>query len=234
MSLDRPGRLVVFEGIDGLGKSTQLRRMANRLRAAGLPVRTSREPTDGPWGTELRASARADRLGLDEELHLLRLDRRHHVDACLRPWLAAGDIVLLDRCHWSTAAYQGARGADPAALLREFDAFFPAPDRVYLFDAPVEVALARIHGRDGTPDAFEEAGNLARIRAIYHTIDAPGRVLIPADQAPDLIEALLWKDLTSHILRPWGCVDATACPWPGSACIVPDCALAALCPCADP
>src|SRR6266550_1777 len=112
-----PGFLLVLEGIDGAGKSTLLHKLAEYCAGRGLAVVVSKEPTDGPWGRKLRESAQSGRLSLEEELELFLKDRAEHVKGLILPALSEGKVVLLDRYYLSTAAYQGARGADPVRIL---------------------------------------------------------------------------------------------------------------------
>jgi len=169
------GLLVAFEGIDGSGKSTQLARTAARLRDAGHPVHATREPSDGPEGRRIRAAAASgEALSAEEERALFVADRRRHVDAEIAPALAAGRLVLCDRYTLSTVAYQGARGLDPAALLAEAESAFPWPDLALVFDLAPEPALERIRARGRPLEArFEEPGFLARVRAVFRSLDRP-------------------------------------------------------------
>ncbi len=129
------GLLIAIEGIDGAGKSTLARRLATTLEAAGARVVLSKEPTNGPWGTQLRQSAATGRLSADEEAELLIRDRHEHVDTLIAPALARGDIVILDRYFPSMLAYQGAAGL-PLDDLLERNAFAPRPDVLLLLDLP--------------------------------------------------------------------------------------------------
>ena len=127
------GKLIVFEGVDGGGKSTQLRRAAAALRARGLDILETGEPTKGLWGRKIREMARTtDRVPRETELAWFIKDRREHMRDTVGPALAAGRIVLCDRSYFSTVAYQGARGFDPAKLLAESQAEFGRPDLVLL------------------------------------------------------------------------------------------------------
>jgi dTMP kinase len=162
-----PGWLVVVEGIDGAGKSTVLRRLAEHCSLRRLPSVLSAEPTRGPWGMKLRRSMAEGRLSLDEELSLFLKDRAEHVENVIRPALAAGKTVLLDRYYISTAAYQGARGADPGAILRENERFAPKPDLVLLLDFDPEGGLGRVRARGDTPNTFEELEQLRTVRRIF-------------------------------------------------------------------
>lgn len=166
----RRGRLVVFEGIDGAGKSTTLRNVASSLAAGTTEVVCSREPTDGPWGQRIRASARVGRPSPEVELDWFLRDREQHAAEVISPALERGAWVLLDRYYLSTVAYQGARGLDPKELL-ERHRHLPKPDLVLLFDLPVFEAMTRLRGREGGPDAFEREKDLQRIRANFLAID---------------------------------------------------------------
>jgi dTMP kinase len=159
--------LIVLEGIDGTGKSTQSRMLAEWFRGQGREVVASREPTDGPHGRRLRESAASGRLSPEEELELFLRDRREHVDTLIAPALAAGKVVILDRYYFSTMAYQGARGFDPAEIRRRNEAFAPLPDHLFVLDLDLDTALSRIGTRGDTANAFEARESLARCREIF-------------------------------------------------------------------
>lgn len=161
---------IVLEGIDGTGKSTQARRLAEWFRSRGREVVTSREPTDGPWGTRLRESAAAGRLSADEELRYFLKDRRQHVDELIRPSLEAGKVVILDRYYFSTMAYQGARGFDPGEIRIKNEAFAPVPDHLFILDLDVDTALERVGARGDTANEFERRDALQKCREIFLTL----------------------------------------------------------------
>ena len=183
-SLDS-GLLVVIEGIDGTGKSTLARQLAERLEQAGECVVLSREPTQGRYGRRLRDSAIAGRLAPAEELELFMADRREHVDGLILPSLRSGKLVILDRYYFSTAAYQGARGFDWHRILVENEQFAPDPDVLIFLDLSVEESLKRIHGRGESTDSFEQAGALERVHDIYHSllVQRPGTVWLDARES---------------------------------------------------
>lgn len=161
------GLFIVIEGIDGTGKSTHARRLAEKFLAQGRQVVLSREPTDGPWGTKLRASAATGRLSAADELEYFLNDRREHVEATIAPALAAGKVVVLDRYYFSTMAYQGARGFDPSKIRRLNEVFAPVPDLLLILDLEVDKALQRIGSRGDTANEFEQRENLQRCREIF-------------------------------------------------------------------
>ncbi len=184
------GSLIVFEGIDGAGKSTQVARLAEALEARGRRVVRSAEPTRGRYGAQLRASMAQGRLQPQEELDLFILDRRDHVEGLIEPALGRGDVVILDRYYFSTVAYQGARGFDPAALLALNTDFAPPPDLLLLLDLDPERGLTRIReDRKEAPDAFEVPELLVRSRRIFLDLAAstPGAHVLDACEDPDAL-----------------------------------------------
>jgi len=187
---------IVIEGIDGTGKSTQAKRLADHLTSQGKTVILSREPTDGPWGTLLRNSASTGRLSPEEELETFLKDRRQHVEEKIAPALAAGHTVILDRYYFSTMAYQGARGFDPQEIRRKNEAFAPIPDLLLILDLDVDTAIERIGVRGDTANEFEQLANLARCREIFLTLkDEPFARIIPTDSGPDEVTRRILKSL---------------------------------------
>lgn len=182
---DGQGVLVAFEGIDGAGKTTQVARLAEALRAAGEEVVTSKEPTNGPWGRKIRESAATGRLPLEEELEAFIQDRIEHVAHTILPALQEGKIVLLDRYFYSTIAYQGARGADPEELDRKMRAIAPTPDVVYVLDLEPRTALARIQTRDGAPNEFEKVESLEQVRSVFKRLEEKHREIFEIDGSDD-------------------------------------------------
>ena len=170
---NHPGFLLVIEGIDGAGKSTIVQRLAGHCRARGGICVTSREPTNGPHGAALRQSAKTGRLSLAEELELFIADRTEHVTTLIAPALARGEIVILDRYYFSSAAYQGARGADPVEIIARNEAFAPVPNLVLLLDIDPLGGTGRILHRGDQPDDFEAVTYLARVRDIFLALPQP-------------------------------------------------------------
>lgn len=180
------GLFIVIEGIDGTGKSTQAQRLGDWFASQGREVVLSREPTAGPWGKKVRESAATGRLAPEEELQYFLNDRRQHVEELITPSLAAGKVVILDRYYFSTMAYQGARGFDPAEIRRSNEAFAPVPDLLLIMDLDVDQALIRIGVRGDTANEFEKRGNLERCREIFLSLaDEPFARLIPTAGSPD-------------------------------------------------
>jgi dTMP kinase len=160
--------LIVFEGIDGSGKSTQARRLLRKLRAQGYETVLFREPTRGNWGRMIRRMAkRAGSLTPEEELDLFVKDRKENVRRNLCPALAAKKIVILDRYYFSTVAYQGARGISPTRIRRLNERFAAKPDLVFILDIGASRGLGRIHGRKKKDLLFERERYLRRVRRIF-------------------------------------------------------------------
>ncbi|APO95522.1 dTMP kinase [Xanthomonas vesicatoria] len=180
------GLLIAIEGIDGAGKTTLARNLATTLEAAGARVKSSKEPTNGHWGTQLRQSAATGRLSADEEAELLIRDRHEHVETLIAPALARGEIVILDRYFPSMVAYQGAAGLPLDALL-ERNAFAPRPDVLLLLDLPPPTGLARIRARGDAPNHFETQDNLERCRAIFNALQLPGKQVLDASANADSV-----------------------------------------------
>ena len=185
---------VTFEGIEGAGKSTQLRKLAAHLHQRGISPLETREP----GGTAAGSAIRQLLLGADavpltpvSELLLLCADRAQHIAETIRPALAAGQLVLCDRFSDSTIAYQGhGRGLD-LTMVRTMDAAARDgvwPDVTFLLDCPVEDGLRRAAARHSVSDRFERetVSFHERIRAGFQSIATadPGRV-VTIDAAAD-------------------------------------------------
>jgi len=157
-----PPLFITFEGIDGSGKSTHLKRAAEWLARHGVACRQTHEPGGTPLGDALRLLFLDRRWGaLDGTVELLMLfaSRRQHLLEVIEPALAAGEIVLCDRFTDSTRAYQGSGRGVPLELIEQIDLLATGgrrPDRTLLFDLPAAAARARRHG--GRPGEPGEAG----------------------------------------------------------------------------
>jgi len=152
---------ITFEGLDGSGKSTHLRRAAAGLAERGIPHLVTHEPGGTPLGDSLRAVFLDRRWGTMDgvvELLLVFASRRQHLLEVIEPALAAGQHVLCDRFTDSTRAYQGYGRGVPLAMIDQVDRLATAgrrPDRTLLFDLPAAAARARGHSpsRQGRGEA---------------------------------------------------------------------------------
>lgn len=201
------GLFVVFEGGDGAGKSTQVARLVEALRAEGHDTVRTREPGGTPLGETLRGLVLDPAHGpLDArtEALLFAAARAAHVAQLIRPALAAGRTVVCDRFADSSAAYQGAGrglGVDRVAELNAWAAAGLVPDLTVLLDVPAGTGRARREARDGTPgdrletepDAFHDANREAFLELAAR---APERYLVldatrPAGEIADAVRARL-------------------------------------------
>jgi dTMP kinase len=203
------GLFVTFEGGEGSGKSTQLARLAARLRARGLEPLVTREP----GGTALAEGIRdllldpARRPGAMSEALLMEAARAELVANLVRPALAAGRVVLCDRYDDSTLAYQGAgRGLDPGllALLNRAATGGLVPALTLLYDVPPEVGLARRERAAGETNRLdrEPADFHLRVRRCFLDLAAaaPERwVVLDATAPPDELERLGWAALEKRL-----------------------------------
>lgn len=167
-----PGILIAFEGIDGTGKSTQVKMLAQRLAALGFDVIATREPTDGQFGRKIReVFVNRNEITPEEELELFIKDRREHVKELIEPALAAGKIVLTDRYYLSTAAYQGAAGQDPEMIMQK-NKFAPRPDLVLLIKLSPAIGIHRIQTmRNEELNDFEQEESLKKVDEIFDTMN---------------------------------------------------------------
>lgn len=166
-----PGLFVTFEGGDGSGKTTQIALFADALKAAGIPVLTTREPGGTELGQELRRLVMHGPEDVDPytEALLYAADRAYHVATLVRPALAGGTVVLEDRYTDSSVAYQGAArrlGAEEVRSLSDWATAGLTPDVTLLFDVDPQVGMQRT---GGDLDRLERSGEQfhERVRESY-------------------------------------------------------------------
>jgi len=157
------GLFISFEGIDGSGKSTQARLLADHLRDAGRDVILTREPGGSPGAEEIRAlvlQGDPDRWSAETEILLFTAARRDHLERTIRPALAAGKVVICDRFADSTRMYQGlSRGDLRGVVDRLHDLMIGVePDLTILIDMDPTEGLSRALSRKGAEERFEDFG----------------------------------------------------------------------------
>jgi dTMP kinase len=165
------GTFITFEGIDGSGKSTQLRMLANFLKQTGCDVLLTREPGGTPVGNRLRAALLDAQEEVDPltELLVFAADRAQHVRRVLRPALESGQVVFSDRYADATAAYQGAgRGFSPELIseIIELATEGLKPDLTLLFDLSVHDSTTRTRRRS---NGKQQGDRLDAENAEFHT-----------------------------------------------------------------
>lgn len=203
---------ITFEGIEGCGKTTQIRLLAERLQQSGMEVLVTREPGGCPIADAIRSillHPDSSALVPRAELLLYAAARAQHVDEVIRPTLSRGSIVLCDRFIDATVAYQGGgRGLDPS-LIASLNALATdglTPDLTLLLDMPVEAGLDRARKRNtSTPeeDRFEQEAiefhcrvrneylQLARQHSRFMVIDAVGSVAAVAERIATAVDSVL-------------------------------------------
>ena len=157
------GAFLSFEGIDGSGKSTQARLLAETLRARGYVVTLTREPGGSAGAEEIRRlvlEGEADRWSTETELLLFTAARRDHLEKTIRPALARGEVVISDRFADSTRIYQGLTRGDLRATVDQLHALMIAtePDLTFLIDIDPALGLSRAVARAGSEMRFEGMG----------------------------------------------------------------------------
>ena len=188
---------ISFEGIDGSGKSTQIKLLADHLHSQGRKVIVTREPGGSTGAEEIRAlvlQGEIDRWSAETELLLFTAARRDHLERTIRPALAAGEIVLCDRFADSTRMYQGLSRGDLRQTVDQLHSLMigTEPDLTVLLDINPALGLTRAKSRHGTEERFEDFGeNLqTRMRQGFLALanDSPDRVkVINGDRAIDSV-----------------------------------------------
>jgi dTMP kinase len=193
---------IVFEGLDGAGKTTQIRLLYDHLRQEGYNVVCLKEPTGGPWGQKIRHLAQHGRRGVPPatELEWFLEDRRQDVEENIRPALARGRIVVLDRYYFSTMAYQGALGCDPEVIRTRNEAFAPSPDLLFLLEISPAEGLQRVQ-QDRKLDDFERLDYLEQVAALFAQMHFPYLRRIPATLKPEAMHARIWQEVQAALAR---------------------------------
>ena len=181
MTLKR-GILVVFEGIDGSGKTTQANLLFEHLKKRGFDVIISKEPTNSIYGKKINKLAQGERSFVKpkDEYRLFINDRKIHVETLIKPALKQKKITILDRYYFSTIAYQGAIGLNPQEIKEENESFAPIPEIVFWLKVPPRVGLRRIQkGRKEKPNLFEREENLKKVDQMFSSLKE--NYIVPID-----------------------------------------------------
>ncbi len=196
------GFFVVFEGLDGAGKTTQIRLLETHLRHAGYSVVSLKEPTDGPWGQKLRQLVHQGRQGIAPatELEWFLQDRREDVERNIRPALAGGQIVLLDRYYFSTMAYQGALGCDPETIRQRHERFAPPPHLLFLLEISPSQGLQRVQEQRQL-DSFERLEYLEQVAAIFAGLHFPYLRRIQATLELQAVHAQICREVRQALAQ---------------------------------
>lgn len=164
------GVLIVIEGIDGAGKTTQTKILCKMLQKNGYPTVCFHEPTDGKWGLKIRDLAINGRhkTSPEEEMNFFIQDRVEDVEENIRPALKDKKVVIMDRYYFSNIAYQSARGLDPKIIEEKNVKIAPKPNLLIILDLTPQASLKRIkEKRNGKPNHFERIKHLQKVRGIF-------------------------------------------------------------------
>ena len=206
------GKFITFEGIDGSGKSTQLRMLTSELRVRGLNVLPTMEPGGTPLGRRLREAflETEENVAPLAELLLFAADRAQHVNFLVKPALEEGKIVVSDRYADATIAYQGAGRGFPETTINQIIELATGglkPDLTLFFDLPIEQALTRTNSRRDAGERKnrmdrETVGFYERVRGAYLTIarDEPERFrVVDASGSTDEIKTIVLKIVSEFL-----------------------------------
>lgn len=173
---------IVFEGIDGTGKSTQIQLLSEYLNDKGISNVTLKEPTDGFFGKQARALSKI-KIEKEKELELFLSDRKENIKQNIIPSIEKGISVIQDRYFYSTIAYQGASGIDINFLVKKNLEFVIIPDIVFILNISVEEAIRRITNLRGDElDNFEKKEKLIIVKSIFDQMNFPEIVRINAER----------------------------------------------------
>jgi dTMP kinase len=204
------GLFITFEGGEGTGKSTQVARLASRVRGAGRQVVVTREPGGSPGAEVIRGllvTGDADRWSPLTEALLVNAARRDHIERIIGPALEAGQIVICDRFADSTRAYQGVAGGVPDQVIAALEAAVLGllrPDVTIVLDLPVAAGLGRAASRADAEGRFEAKGEAfhQRLSEAFLGIAAaePDRcIVIDAAGAPEEVETRIWSHIAPRL-----------------------------------
>jgi dTMP kinase len=206
-------RFITFEGGEGVGKSTQVKRLLVRLNRLGIEAVRTREPGGTPKAEHVRAfilQGRSEAWGPGAEAVLFAAARLDHVNQLIAPSLSTGKWVISDRFHDSTRAYQGLTGGVDGKLIRGLETLAlngHAPDLTFVLDMDPVVAFNRVNARELEP-ALAQSGDRfekedldwhRRLRQAFLDIAAQNQdrcVVLPANQGEDALENEVWDTLT--------------------------------------
>ena len=198
------GKLIVIEGIDGSGKSTCAKNLAEKLNSINIKTIYTFEPTHSHYGAKLRDGMLSEDLDAEEELLLFVKDRKEHIEYMIKPALEEGYFIILDRYFYSSIAYQGAKGIDINRIMNLHKDFIIKPDIVFIFHLPIDIALNRIISKRGIADRFENETYLKKVDKIFYSFNEPFIYHIDTDKDIKIINDELFNILEkSKMLVPY-------------------------------
>jgi len=208
------GQLIVLEGVDGAGTTTHTRLLAQWMESRGLPVKATREPSDGPIGMLLRQiitgrvvvpGIRGPRPPSWSTMALLfAADRLDHIEAEITPNLLDGVTILSDRYDHSSVAYQSITGGgekDVVEWVASLNRFARRPDLTIVLDVPADTARTRRRSRPGASELYDDDELQAQLVAFYRDVERwfPSDQVVHVDANRSVDEVA--KDIRDHVMR---------------------------------
>ncbi len=195
--MSRKGVFICVEGLDGSGKTTQAKILAERLNKNYRTVYTA-EPSHGKTGTFIRECCLYDkrRLPIVVEALLFAADRIEHVEAEIKPALAEGKVVICDRYLYSSLAYQGSAGLN-SDWIREINSYALKPDYAVFIDVPPERVLERLRRRKSVMETLEIQ---RKVREVYlKFVDQGELMLFDGDRPKDIVADALYSKVLGFL-----------------------------------
>ena len=194
-------KFIVFEGIDGSGKSTQCSLLYNYILSEKIPVRHLVEPTSGEYGLQIRKMLQSKTpLPVPEQIRLFIEDRQQDYELNIKPCMDSGTIIIMDRYFYSNAAYQGSAEISPTEIIRQNTIRgFPLPDRVYYIDIEPSEAMSRITARNGSgkTELFEKKSFLEDVRKNFLSMIDNRFLKVDGNLSADKIFDIIKEDYVS-------------------------------------
>lgn len=195
------GVLIVLEGIDGSGKTTQARMLLDKLQQRGVKALYLQEPSESKWGKEIKKKAAVkDSLSPEEELELFLKDRKENVEKNIKPALEKNKVVILDRYYFSTMAYQGAKGIDLQLIRKRNEEIIVQPDLVFILDINAQNGLSRLKNRKKDL-LFERADYLVKVKKIFQSFQGENFIHIDAQKNKEKIHREIMKVVLEYLTR---------------------------------
>jgi dTMP kinase len=205
------GKFVVIEGIDGAGTTTQAARLAERLRSLRVPVRVTREPSDGPVGTLVRQVLTGRIVAPDGRAPgwatmalLFAADRMDHVDTEIEPYLASGGVMISDRYDASSLGYQsvmsGSKGEGAIEWIRSLNRHALRPDLTLVLDLHADMAAARRESRGEAAQLYEQNEVQRALVEFYRDLHKH----IPKDRIVHVDASGSVEEVASRVLQAYG------------------------------
>jgi len=196
-------KFIVFEGIDGSGKSTQCALLHKFILSMNIPVRHLVEPTSGEYGQKIRKILQSNsQIPVDEQIRLFIEDRQQDFDLNIKPCIEDKITIVMDRYFYSNAAYQGSDKITPEDIIRQnIDRGFPKPDRVYFIDIDPSEAMRRIEARNGSgkTELFEKKSFLENVRKNFSSITDSNFLKVEGNMNQDKIFQIIKDDYLTLI-----------------------------------